>query len=298
MDTIIVTGANGFIGQYVVEQLLKDGFFIIGVDRNKDLIQRENYVSRAINICNKDEVESVFKAVSEITGIIHLAADIDMIGSERTIQTNCVGTYYLAQCAVANRLKYFINMSSIPVIGTPIELPITESHPVNPNTLYHITKFAGEKIVENLCADYMNVLNYRISSPIGVNMSPRNFLSILLDRCTKNETIEIYGQGLREQNYIDVRDIAQAILCGIRSNTNGLFLIAGKKEVSNIRLAELCKKITLSKSQIVLGNREDIEENNCWKISIEKAQRELQFLPQYSIEETISWIYSRMKEVQ
>lgn len=297
MDKIIVTGANGFIGHYVADQLLEAGFHVIGVDRRISPIQKENYVSMSIDICQKKEVEMMFKETSEIFGIIHLAADIDMQGSEKTIQTNCTGTYHLAQCAVKNHLKCFINMSSVPVIGTPIELPITEDHPVNPNTLYHITKFAGEKIIETICADHMRVLNFRISSPVGVNMNRKNFLSVLLDKCTKNEEIEIFGRGLREQNYIDVRDIAQAILCGIKGNTSGLYLIAGNKEIANIHLAELCKKVTHSKSQIIFGNREDSEESNCWKISIEKARRELQFIPRYSIEDTILWIYNRMKEV-
>ena len=296
-SSVIVTGSGGFIGQYVVERLVKEGFYVVGIDRNEKSIEKSKFIKKRVNICNKNEVKKVFECRSDIEGIVHLAADIDMKGTDKTIQTNCVGTYYLAQCAVEKGMKYFINISSIPIIGKPIDVPITEDHPINPKTLYHITKFAAEKIVENVCSGHMRFLNYRISSPIGVNMNRKKFLSVIMEKCITGQMIEVYGQGMRKQNYIDVRDISRAVLCGIRNGSaSGLFLIAGNSEISNLSLVKMCKEITHSEAEIVVTEILDDEEEYNWQISLEKARRELKYIPEYSLRETIMWIYKKMKE--
>lgn len=82
----------------------------------------------------------------------------------------------------------------------------------------------------------------RIPSPIGVGMNPTNFLSVLFDKCLSNQDIELFGQGLRIQNYIDVRDVAEAINQVIEYPNSDLFLIAGSKSISNKDLAFCVKE--------------------------------------------------------
>lgn len=296
MQKIIVTGASGFIGQYVVNCLLEMGNLVVGISGHKKMPSKKNYISITADIRKQEEVAKIFEQNQSCEGIIHLAADIDMIGSEKTIETNCLGTYYLAKHATQYGMKFFINMSSIPVIGNPVHLPIDEEHPLSPKTLYHITKLTGEQMVEQICSKSMYTLNLRISSPIGRNMSRKNYLSVLLDKCLKGEEIEIYGQGLRVQNYIDVRDIVQAILCGIKAQKSGRYLIAGNQSISNRELAILCKKLTKSGSELIFGRREDPEEGNRWEISNEKARTILNFTPQYDILDSVKWIVDGMKE--
>lgn len=296
MQKIIVTGASGFIGQYVVDCLLEMGIQVIAVSRRKKVSLKDKCIPIIADIRKEQEVAEIFKQNKCCDGLIHLASDIDMVGSQKTIETNCLGTYYLAKYAVQHKLKFFINISSIPVIGKPIHIPIDEKHPVHPRTLYHITKLAGEQIVDNVCSKYMNTLNFRISSPIGRKMNRKNYLSVLLDKCNSGEEIEVYGQGLRKQNYIDVRDIVQAIVCGISVQKSGLYLIAGNHSIANRELAMLCKKITGSNSKLIFGGREDPEEADQWEIANEKAKTILGFNPRFSICDSIAWICDEMKE--
>ena len=297
MRKVIVTGATGFIGKYVVSQLIQSGYTVIGVSHHGNHVKRDGYIPMTIDIKNEDEITEIFNQNSPCEGMIHLAADIDMIGSANTIKTNCLGTYYLAKLAVRNQMKFFIYMSSIPVIGKPVRLPIDETHPIAPATLYHITKFAGEQIVNQICGNFMNTMVFRISSPIGIHMNQGNYLSVLLAKCSENKDIEVYGQGLRVQNYIDVRDIAEALQCGIKAEKSGLYLISGNKSISNRELAELCKEITQSNSKIIYGKREDSQETDRWEICNNKAQKELGFVPQHDICDSLRWIYGAMKEV-
>lgn len=297
MQKIIVTGATGFIGRYAVDTLLKLGFEVIGISRHKALDDKKHYTLVLTDICRENEVEKLFIDNPDCIGLVHLAADIDMTGTAATIETNCVGTYYLAKCAVKYGLQFFINVSSISVIGKPAILPIDETHPVNPLTLYHITKLTAEQIVENICSPYMNVLTLRLQSPIGIGMNSKNYLSMLLGKIVRNEIVEVYGQGMRRQNYIDVRDIMAAIQRAIIVQKSGMYLIPGKESILNIELALLCKEVMNSSSKIITGHRIDLEDGDCWEISGKKAYEQLGFTSQYSIKDSIMWISESMRVV-
>lgn len=301
---VLVTGAAGFIGRYVVNELLKREYDVAIILYDKESIdchkRDDSIVNGDINvisgdICEENIIQSVVDSIEKCDIFIHLAADININGNDRTILVNCLGTYHCVKLANALGAECFIYMSSIPVIGTPCVLPVTEEHPALPKTLYHITKYSGEMIVEREKSKDMKTIILRIPSPIGFGMSPNNYLSFLLGKCMRNELIEVYGTGARIQNYIDVRDIASAVVQSFTTKYSGIFLIAGSKSVSNLELALLCKEITGSESEIIYGQREDPEEKNQWIISTDKAKQAFGFFPRYGLRETIQWILSNME---
>ena len=289
-EHVFVTGAAGFIGRYTVEALLKAGYEVTALVRKK--LQKQDISAAVVEgDLNEPEITENPEILTKKCRIwIHLAANLNMQGSDQTILTNCLGTYHAIRLAEISGAKCFIYLSSIPVIGVPKILPVTEEHPIEPKTLYHITKYAGEQMVMQQLSGKMQTVVLRIPSPVGVGMNPHHFLAVLLRKCRKNETIELYGEGKRSQNYIDVRDIAAAVLCSIDAGRSGLYLIAGRKEIANRDLAFLCKELTGSSSEIIWGKREDPQEKEQWVISGEKAHRELGFLPQYDILKTICWM--------
>ena len=288
-EKVFVTGAGGFIGKYVTELLARQGYYVVAAIHETSLPINAAMVIKT-DISQEAMVWQISKKIGNCKAVIHLAANLDMAGSSQTIRTNCLGTYHIACLANELKAEKCIYLSSVPVIGEPKYLPVTEEHPANPHTLYHITKYAGEQIVRQVCNQGMDRIILRIPSPIGRGMSEKNYLSFLLRKCWANEKIELYGQGMRRQNYVDVRDVASAILCCITQKASDLYLIAGKQEISNRALAFICKERTHSSSEIVWGLREDPEEGNQWILSSRKAEEELGFFPKYEIEETIQWI--------
>lgn len=301
---ILVTGAGGFIGRYVVDSLLGKGYEVVALIHKKrpcfSLPSGEDSRISTIetDICQESMVEQTARQAGKCDVVVHLAADLGRNGGSQTIQTNCLGTFHAIRLAEEIAASQFLYMSSIPVIGVPKYFPVTEKHPVNPNTLYHITKYAGEQMVCRICPNEIKKTILRIPSPIGVGMSEHSFLSFLLKSCREQETIELFGEGKRIQNYIDVRDIARAVLRSILLGKEGLFLIAGKEGVTNHALAVLCKELTKSSSEIVWGMREDPEEGNQWLISGEKAEEFLGFCPKYRLEESIEWMNSSFGKME
>ncbi len=291
---VLVTGATGFIGKYAIRKLLDSGYEVVAIVRKKSTDLGGDVSIIEASISDEKMMQNVVTRVRQCDIVIHMAANLDMKGHDETISVNCIGTYHLIRLAELLLAEKFIYISSIPVIGAPRVLPITEEHPVEPKTLYHISKYMGEQMVQALCPSAMQKIILRIPSPIGVGMNEKNYLSFLLKRCRKNELIEVYGQGMRRQNYIDVRDIASAILHAVQGREQGLFLIGGKQDITNRELAFLCKEVTESQSEIIWGRREDPEEENQWIISIQKAQSQLNFVPEYDIKDTLYWICDTM----
>lgn len=287
---VFVTGASGFIGRYVVDELVKNQYEVIALVHNvPPCFDKQVKVVKG-DMCDEEFVKKVSQSIGKCSIVVHLGADLNMRGDDKTILTNCLGVYHVLQLAASVQAEHFIYLSSIPIIGTPRVLPITEEHPAEPKTLYHVTKWMGEKLTQQFFSEKMHRVILRIPSPIGVGMNKNNYLSFLLRKCIENETIELYGTGGRIQNYIDVRDVAGAVLGSFSALDSGMFLIAGKKEISNRELAYLCREITASSSPIIWGRREDLEENNHWIISSQKALSSFGFLPKYELRETIQWI--------
>lgn len=293
---VLITGAAGFIGRYTVKKFLEENYNVIALVRTKSPVFDADIQVIEADISDEDMIASAASQIKQCDIVVHLAASLDMKGSDETISVNCTGTYHLIHLATLLSAKKFIYISSIPVIGKPKFLPVTEEHPIEPKTLYHISKYMGEQMVQNLCPPDMKTVILRIPSPIGAGMNEHNYLSFLLKKFLKNEPVELFGQGMRRQNYIDVRDIASAILCASEAPHSELFLIAGKQEISNRDFAFLCKELANSQSEITWGKRDDPEEENQWVIETKKAQEQLGFFPEYDLKDTLCWILSCYKK--
>lgn len=290
MSKVLITGAAGFIGVYVTKHLLAQGYEVTALTNSSKLdLHSERLSVIEADICDKEFVKKVSGEIGECQTVVHLAADIRVPGDGQTITVNCLGTYHMAELANEVGADRFIYLSSMPVIGRPINIPITEEHPAHPETLYHITKLAGEGIVDHVCAAAMKKMILRIPSPVGRGMRQNVFLYRMLEQCRKGQNILLYGEGGRVQNYVDVRDIAEAVGLSAAVAAEGLFLIGGES-ISNLRLAEKCIARARADVQICFAGVEDSAESDRWEISGEKARTALGYTPRYTLDDTIDWI--------
>lgn len=290
MGSILVTGAAGFIGVYVTKHLLAQGYDVIALTNSKKLdLKSERLTVIEADICDEGFMEKVSRLIDHCQNVVHLAADIHVPGDGRTIAVNCLGTYHVTELANKLEADKFIYLSSTPVIGKPVDVPVTEEHSLHPETLYHITKLAGEGIVNRVGAPGMKKIILRIPSPVGRGMRQNVFLYRMLEQCRKGQEILLYGVGGRVQNYVDVRDIAEAVRLSIVKDAEGVFLIGGES-ISNLKLAEKCIARAGANIQIRFAGVEDAAESDCWEISGEKASAELGYTPRYALDDTIDWI--------
>lgn len=285
MKKVLITGVNGFLGRAIAKHL-SNKYEVIGtsleIENNSGL--QIKYIQS--DITNRGSLESL---PLNIDYIVHCAAIISSDGvSNLLIDANCKGIQNIAAYALNSKCKQFIYFSSLPIIGKPKEIPITEDHPIDPPTVYHATKYFGELVLQLLLKD-INLAIFRIPSPIGPNMPENKIVKVFVRNAIKGIDYTLLGEGRRIQNYIDVRDIALAVDCAFEKCANGIFNIASKSSYSNRELADKCNQLFQSSSKInFCGN--DEEEDFKWIISTEKAKEKLGFEAIYTLEDTLKLI--------
>lgn len=287
---ILVTGSNGFIGGHVCEYLINKGDYVIGLDLADNSIKKcDEYIKCDLSSPMVDDILNTVKA-EKIDAVVHLAAD--MRGEPYTVdvvKNNCTGTQRLIEFCINNGISSFVQMSSLPVIGVPKELPITEEHSIKPPTVYHVTKY-----VQELLADYasyskgLRTVSFRICSPIGIGVNPKTIFPIFVNKALNNEDISLIGKGTRKQTYIHVNDIAQAVYKAVYSDACGVYNLGSYNLISNFDLAKKCIELTASDSKIVFLDREDPSDNVSWELSLEKIKKDIGYEPKVSIEEAIN----------
>lgn len=295
---ILLTGSNGFIGSHVCKYFREQGCYVVGLGRSeKPKTQCDEYVS-----CDlfTDKVSHIFDEteVDTVDAVVHLAADMRHEPYEiDVVKNNCTGTQRLLEMCEEKKVPVFLQLSSLPVIGTPVEHPITEEHPLKPPTVYHITKHMQE-----LLADYatythnLRTASFRICSPVGEGDNPKTIFPTFVKKALNNEDIMLYGKGTRKQTYIHAKDIAIALYKAINSNAQGVYNLASYNLISNIDLAKKCIELTNSNSKIKFAGIDDSLDDVVWDVSIDKLKNDTGFEPTMSIEDAILDVANAMKK--
>lgn len=286
---IFVTGASGFVGRYIIENLRLQNYEIVVLKNKSKVIAEEEYVEA--NLTDDDFAQKVYSNIQRCDVIIHVAAEISDQNKDSLIKTNILGMLHIIDLANLWDVKQFIFMSSVPVIGIPETKRIDESHQVNPTTLYHSTKYWGEQMLKLLANDSMAKLILRIPSPIGCGMRNNTIFSVFVKNALDNKDIILKGTGARVQNYIDVRDVANCVRRGIEITASGIYILGGTS-ISNLDLAKIICNVLQSES-VIKFDGDDPEENVRWNLSTEKLREELKFEQQYTIQDTIFWLAKR-----
>lgn len=289
---VLITGINGVVGGNLAAILGANptAWHIEGLGSSATSAHEPYH---HVNLTDKNVIDKSASALGAFDMVIHCAAIIDMkYDPAAMMATNVIGTLNALHLAKQIGAKQFINISGSTVIGKILALPITELHPCAPTTMYHLSKLHAEQAAALYPADGMQVISLRIPSPVGLNMPPRNLLPILLDRALKNETIQISGSKTRRQNFLDLRDLAKAIITiSNHSNISGVYNIAAASPISNLGLARIIVDCTKSQSAIIDMTEEgsDIED---WDIDTSKAKADFGFEARYDITQTLDWVIS------
>lgn len=294
---ILITGSNGFIGSHVASYFKRKGYYVIGLGRREKPYEESSVNEYVQCDLNSDEVTSIPSKVSvQIDGVLHLAADMRKEPYCITvISANCCGTQRLLEMCESNSIGVFLQLSSLPVIGHPIEHPITESHPIHPYTVYHITK-RTEELLANYADEYHGIrtASFRISAPIGPRVNPQTIFPTFVHKALNDEDLILSGKGTRKQNYLYVNDIARCLELSLLSEkVHGVYNLTSNLLVSNKELAETIVKVLHSKSRIVFQG-EDPADGYVWDASIKRIADDCGYAPQVSlisiIKEYAEWV--------
>ena len=218
----LVTGAAGFIGSNLVEQLLDQGHSVVCVDNesaNNEKFHWSHENGMVINVRGDITDYKFMKNVfSGVDYVFHLAAESRLQSAIQNpieaVKKNCVGTTVMLQCAREAGVKRFVYSSTSSGYGNN-PYPNVETQPDDCLNPYSASKIAGEKFckmytelygLETVILRYFNVFGRR--SPARGQYAP--VIGIFQRQRDAGEPLTIVGDGAQRRDFVHVEDVARA----------------------------------------------------------------------------------------
>jgi len=247
---ILVTGGAGFIGSHLVEALVELGHDVMVLD-NLTTGKKENLanVLHQIEFVEGDIREDgvVKGALRDVEAVAHLAALISVNESMKKPllyhDVNSVGTLKLLQHSLKSGVKKFVLASSCAVYGDPAKVPISETDPVGPLSVYAASKLSAEEY----CRTYggtggMSAAILRLFNVYGSRQTFSQYSGVITqfaDRIRNGKPPVIYGDGRQTRDFIFVRDVVRFIMAAIETGASGTLNVGTGRSVTIRRLAEV-----------------------------------------------------------
>jgi UDP-glucose 4-epimerase len=264
----LVIGGAGFIGSYVVAELLKHNVGEVVVYDNYARGKKE-YLEESL----KDprcsifpiggdirEIDILNKAMEGKDYVICLAAMwlLHCKDFPRTaFDVNIAGVFNVLEACVNNKIKKLIWSSSASVYGDAVELPMTESHPFNNKNFYGATKIAGEAMCTAFNDRYgLPIIGLRYMNVYGPHQDQTaaytGVVPIMLNKIEANEAPLINGDGSQAYDFIYVEDVARCNVQALISDQNfGMYNVGTEVQTSIKQLCDTILELKKSSLQVI-----------------------------------------------
>lgn len=231
MSTILVTGATGFIGSFIVEEALKKGMEVWAAVRKTSSLEylRDSRIHRIeLNLSSEDDLKRQLKDHS-FDYVVHAAGVTKCLHEEDFYRTNTEGTKNLVNAirALQMPLKRFVYLSSLSIFG-PIKeqqpyQEIIETDTPQPNTAYGKSKLLAEQFLDEVnkgLAPSEQPFPYVILRPTGV-YGPREKDYFLMAKSIKGHSDFSVGYKRQDITFVYVMDVVQAVFLAIDYGKTG-----------------------------------------------------------------------------
>jgi UDP-glucose 4-epimerase len=289
MMKALVTGGAGFIGSFLVEDLLKKGYQVTVID-NLVSGKKENLnsVLQNINFLEEDIRSSKIEiAFQDIDIVFHLAGLADIVPSITNpfeyLEVNVMGTTRVLEAARKNNVSRVIYAASSSCYGIPDSYPTQESNALSPKYPYALSKLIGEQIFLHWINIYgMSGISLRLFNVYGprarTNGSYGAVMGVFLGQKMAGLPLTIVGNGEQKRDFIYVTDVVDAFIKAAETSATGISLnIGASRPVSINYLARL-----ISRECEYIPKRPG--EPDVTHASIDLAKQVLDWEPQISIE--------------
>jgi UDP-glucose 4-epimerase len=312
---IIVTGATGFVGFYLVNQLHKEGFEVLAVDKSgveeADYFKKQGISFITVDITKEEELNKLPK--TGIDALINLACvqpanmPDEIYDPAKYVSVNVLGVVNLLKFCQKNKVKkmlHTISHRNVQGLWEKGEI-INENSPraikfTGKYSMFSISESAAADIMEYFMQEYgLQGILFRLPSVYGYGHHESFFengkvtktgLGVFIDNAVKGETFEIWGDKNKGRDVVYVKDVVSAIIFAIKNkDAKGMYNIASGKKLSLQEQVDGIIKVFSSKdhpSKIVYRPEKPNSIDPC-VYDISKAKKELGWSPHYSFEDML-----------
>lgn len=314
MDTLLVTGAAGFIGSNFVRLLRKknEPVRIVCLDKLtyagnlanlSDLIDSKNVHFVKGDICDRALVDGLLKE-HQVNKVVHFAAeshvDRSIMDSGPFIQTNVFGTQILLDASRHAGVERYLQVSTDEVYGTLPEddksIMFTEETPLAPNSPYSASKTAADCLVRSYFHTFhMPVLITRCSNNYGPYHFPEKMIPLFVTNLMEGKKVPLYGDGMNVRDWLYVEDHCSAIWEVLNKGRVGeVYNIGGNNELTNREVTEIVlREMGKNWDESVQYVKDRPGHDRRYAIDASKIQKELGWTPKHTfqtaIRQTIRW---------
>jgi UDP-glucuronate 4-epimerase len=241
----VVTGAAGFIGSQLAEELQSKGHDVVGVDCFTDYYDpsEKEANARELDVRRIDLAEELLE-LDGVDGVFHLAGQpgVRSFGDSFPLylRGNLLATQKVAEaCARADVRLVFASSSS--VYGEAESYPTPEDAQPSPISPYGITKLGSEQLVHAYGSEAV-VLRY--FTVYGPRQRPDMFFRRVCEALLAGVPFEIYGSGRQSRSFTYVADAVEATIAAMdRAPAGSLYNVGGGDEASMLESIELLERI-------------------------------------------------------
>jgi dTDP-glucose 4,6-dehydratase len=238
--TVLVTGADGFIGSHLTEALVRNGFNV------RAFVYYNSFNSWGwLDKCSDDlkgqfeifpgdirDPHGVKEAMKGCDAVLHLAALIAIPFSYHSpdtyVDTNIKGTLNVLQAARELGIKRIIHTSTSEVYGTAQFVPITEKHPLQGQSPYSATKIAADQLAYSFYSSFdLPVVTVRPFNTYGPRQSARAVIPTIITQIANGQSTIKLGTTTPTRDFSYVQDTVSGFIAALTSD-------AGLGEVVNL----------------------------------------------------------------
>ncbi|MBP3849834.1 MAG: NAD(P)-dependent oxidoreductase [Prevotella sp.] len=316
---ILVTGASGFIGSFIVEEALKRGFetwAAIRKSSSRAFLQDARIHFIELNFASEEQLKDQLRD-HQFDYVVHAAGVTKCLHKEDFFRINTEGTKNLVRALMALKmpLRRFVYISSLSIMGAIREeqpyTEIRESDEAKPNTAYGLSKLEAEQWLDTVSEKFP----YVILRPTGV-YGPRERDYFMIAKSIKSHTDFAVGFKQQDITFVYVTDVVQAVFLALEKGQTGrrYFLSDGEVYQSStfsdlihrelgkpwwiritaplwlLRIITFCGEYIahLTGKVTALNNdKYNIMRQRNWRCDIEPARKELGYEPQVKLEEGV-----------
>ncbi|SDA77752.1 NAD dependent epimerase/dehydratase, LLPSF_EDH_00030 family [Algoriphagus alkaliphilus] len=304
---VLVTGAGGFIGSHLTEELVKAGADVTALvhynsnSHISNLRFLERDVLNSIRIVFGDIQDGfLMNKLSEGKDIVfHLAALIGIpysyVAPAAYVSANITGTLNMLEAARSHKTGKLLVTSTSETYGTALYAPIDEKHPMQGQSPYSATKIGADKIAESYFLSFgLPVCIFRPFNTFGPRQSTRAVIPTIISQVLSDDSPAIRLGSLDPvRDMLYVKDTARGyMMAALADNTSGEVVSVGTgRGVTIGEIVEMVQKICGTNKPVIEENqRIRPEKSEVMKLicNYSKAQSLFAWEPQFSLEQGLS----------
>lgn len=309
MKSVLVTGADGFIGSHLTEFLVQQGYNVKALTIYNSFnswgwLDGSPY-AKDVEVLSGDIRDPYFcKGITKgVDTVFHLAALIAIpysyVAPHSYIETNVTGTSNICLGALENGVERVVHTSTSEVYGTAKYVPIDEKHPLQPQSPYSASKIGADAMAQSFHNSFgLNVVTARPFNTYGPRQSARAVIpTIITQMLAGKESIDL-GDTTPTRDFNYVLDTVQGLhkLAQSKEAIGKAVNIGSNFEISIKDTFDKIKRITNSKCELTIDpKRIRPEKSEVFRLWCDNSliKSLTDFTPAYSIdrglEETVKW---------